>query len=402
MLYQYVACNEVGEIVKGKLSAATEEAVNDMLSYAGYRLINLKLYIPFLSMERLSAQFFRVKTTEIILFYRQLALLLESGINIVTALELLQGQVSNRTLKRVLDEVISDLRGGSQLSAAMSKHPEVFSALCCRTLSIGEQTGGLETMLRQIADYMEKEVNAKKGIKSALMYPIIASVVTVVVVGVLVGFVLPAFSKLYGELGAELPAITRMMMDMSNMFRDNILSIFLSIMIIGAAAFIYTKTSDGKYNFDKLMLRLPLLGRVKHLNELARCCRSISLLFTAGLPLTEIMPLVIQGSTNGVMSRALYDVQQDMLKGEGLSQPMAKNALFLPMMVQMVKVGEETGSLDTSLQAVAQNYEAEAGDRTKSLIGLIQPVMTLIIAGVVGLIAISMISAMYSMYGQAF
>ena len=150
------------------------------------------------------------------------------------------------------------------------------------------------------------------------------------------------------------------------------------------------------------MLRLPLLGRVKLLNELSRCCRSISLLFKAGLPLTEIMPLVIHGSSNRVISRALYDVQQDMLKGEGLSQPMAKNPLFLPMMVQMVKVGEETGNLDASLMAVAQNYETEAEDKTKSMIAMIQPVMTIIIAGIVGLIALSMVSAMYSIYGQNF
>ena len=150
------------------------------------------------------------------------------------------------------------------------------------------------------------------------------------------------------------------------------------------------------------MLRVPQLGRVKHLNELARCSRSISLLYTAGLPLTEIMPLVIQGCSNRVMAQALHAVQTDMLKGEGLAKPMQKNKIFLPMMVQMVKVGEETGNLDSSLQAVANNYEAEAQDKTKSLIAMIQPMMTIVIAGIVGVIALSMVSAMYSMYGQAF
>jgi type IV pilus assembly protein PilC len=402
MFYQYIACSESGEVVQGKLSAASEEAVNDILSYAGYRLINLKPYVPFLSLGRLSAQFFRVKTTEVILFYRQLALLLEYGISIVTALELLRDQASNRILKRVMGEVIADLRSGNQLSSAMSKHPEVFSALCCRTLSIGEQTGGLETMLRQIADYMEKEIVASKGIKSALTYPIIAGIMTVVVVGVLVGFVLPAFSSLYDDLGVELPAITRMVMDISTMLRNNMLYIMLALIMAGGLALVYSRTSEGRYNLDKLLLRLPLLGRVRHLNELARCCRSVALLFTAGLPLTEIISLVIQGSNNKVMVRALEGVQQDMLKGEGLSQPMAKNAVFLPMMVQMVKVGEETGNLDASLVAVASNYETEAEDKTKSLISLIPPVMTIIIAGVIGLIAISMVSAMYSIYGETF
>jgi type IV pilus assembly protein PilC len=402
MLYQYIACTEYGEIVKGRLTAASEDAVNDMMSYAGYRLINLKPFIPFMSMERFKGRLFPVKPMEIVLFYRQLALLLESGINIVTSIELLQEQVTNHSLKKAMQEILADLRGGDQLSVAMSRHPDIFNALSCRTLSIGEQTGGLETMLRQIADYMEKELVASKSVRSALMYPVFALVVTVVVVGILVGFVLPAFSNLYGSLGAELPTMTKVMMDFSNVVRSNGLIILLAFLIIGSGAFAYMKTPEGSVYMDKLILRTPLLGRVKQLNELARCCRSISILYTAGLPLTEIMPLVIQGTNSRVMSRALSDVHQDMLKGEGLSTPMSRSPIFLPMVVRMVKVGEETGNLDATLISIAQNYEAEADDRTKSLIGLIQPVMTLIIAGVVGLIALSMVSAMYSIYGQAF
>ncbi len=402
MIYQYIACSETGEIVKGKLSAVKEESVSEMLGYAGYRLINLRPYVPFLSTGKLTAQLFPVKPNEVIMLFRQMALLLESGVNIATALELLQDQISNRTLKKVVAEVTADIRAGNQLSVAMSRHPEVFSTLSCRTLSIGEQTGGLETMLRQVADYNEKEIVTKKGIKGAMMYPIIAMVVTVIVVGILMFFVLPAFAGLYGDLGAELPAITRMMLDLSALLKTYFMQIILVILGVVGFGMVYFKTSEGKFNLDKLMLKIPQLGRVKHLNELARCSRSISLLYTAGLPLTEIMPLVIQGCGNRVMAKALNDVHVDMLRGEGLSRPMSKSPLFLPMMVQMVKVGEETGSLDASLQAVAQNYESEAQEKTKNLIGMIQPVMTIIIAGIVGVIALSMVSAMYSMYGQAF
>jgi type IV pilus assembly protein PilC len=402
MLYQYVACSESGEIVKGKLSAIGEEVISEMLGYAGYRVINLRPYTPFLSLGNLTAGLFRVKPNDITMLFRQLALLIESGVNIVTAMELLKDQISNRTLKKVVSEVISDIRAGNQLSVAMNRHPEVFSPLACRTLSIGEQTGGLETMLRQVAEYMEKEAVTKKGIKGALMYPAIALSVTVVVVGLLMFFVLPAFAGFYADLGAKLPAITRMMLSLSSILKHYYMIMFLSIVIIIGAVLIYFRTSEGKYNLDKIMLRIPILGKVRHLNELARCARSISLLYTAGLPLTEIMPLVIQGCTNRVMAKAIYDVHVEMLKGEGLAKPMSKNPLFLPMMVQMVKVGEETGSLDASLQAVANNYETDAQDKTKSLIAMIQPTMTIFIAGIVGLIALSMVSAMYSMYGQTF
>jgi type IV pilus assembly protein PilC len=402
MIYQYVACGESGDIVKGKITASSEDVIADMMSYAGYRLINLRPYMPFLSLGNLTSQLFPIKPGEVVLLYRQMALLLESGINIVTALELLEEQLANRSLKRAVVEMVADLRGGNQLSAAMSRHPEIFSTMACRTIGIGEQTGGLETMLKQIADYTEKEIVTKKGIKGALMYPMIAGGVAVAVVALLMFFVLPAFSTLYSDLGAKMPAITTLMMNTSTFLRLHVVPIFLGVLIAAGVTLIYIKTPDGKYRMDVLMLRLPQLGRIKHLNELSRCCRSISLLFNAGLPLTEIMPLVIQGANNRVMAQALYDVQADMLKGEGLAKPMAKNKIFLPMMVQMVKVGEESGSLDSSLLAVAQNYETEGQDKTKALIAMIQPVMTIAIAGVVGLIAVSMVSAMYSIYGQAF
>jgi type IV pilus assembly protein PilC len=402
VIYQYIACSEAGEIVKGKLTASSEDVITEMLGYAGYRLINLRPYVPFLSAGKLFSQLFPVKPNDVILLFRQLGLLLESGINIVTALDLLREQVSNRSLKKVVEEIIADLRGGNQLSAAMGRHPDIFNPMACRTLAIGEQTGGMETMLKQVADYMEKEIVTRRGIKGALMYPIIAAVVTVIVVGILMFFVLPAFAGLYGSLGAQLPTMTRMMIGLSTLLRAHALHIMLGLLVVLGLGLIYFKTPDGKYRLDLLTLRIPQLGRVKHLNELARCCRSISLLYSAGLPLTEIMPLVIQGATNRVMGQSLYNVQMDMLKGEGLSRPMSHDPMFLPMMVQMVKVGEETGNLDSSLLAVAQNYESEAEEKTKSLIGMIQPIMTIVIAGIVGVIALSMVSAMYSIYGQAF
>jgi len=372
------------------------------LSYAGYQAINLKQFVPFFSLDRLLESLSRVKPAEIILFYRNLALLLESGVDIVTSLELLRDQASNRALKRVLGEVISDLRGGNQFSSALGKHPGVFSPIYCQLLGVGEQSGGLETVLRQIADYMEKEAVATKDIKNALMYPIITSVVTIVVIGILVTFVLPGFASLYSSLGVDLPLPVKILTTMASKAQSQGIYLLLAVFVVVGSALIYIKTPGGRYKWDKLLLNLPVVGRVNHLGELARCCRSISLLFRAGLPLTEVMSMVIQGSGNRAMAKALIDVQQGMVKGEGLSRPMAKNKLFLPMMVQMVRVGEETGNLDTTLLAVARSYENEVEDRTRSLIALIQPVMTLIIGLVIGLIALSLTSAMYSIYGQEF
>ena len=402
LVFQYIAYNSSGEIVKGRLSASSEEAVSELLDHAGYRVINIKQLAPFLRFGKLQARLFRVKPAEMILFYRQLALLIESGLDIVTSLELLRSQASNRTLNGILGEVIGDLRNGSQLSGALSKHPKVFPQICCQSLHVGEETGNLEVMLRHIADYIEKGVITAKNLKSALMMPVITAFVAIGVIGVLVTIVLPAFSNLYSSLGAELPLMTRMLIGISSWLQSNGPFLMTVILVAAGLAFAYMRTKDGKYRWHKLLLRLPFLGRINHLNELARCCRSLSLLYRAGLPLTEIMPLVVQSTNNRVVAGALINVQQDMLKGEGLSYPMAKNSLFLPIMVQMVRVGEETGNLDATLLSVAQNYETEAEDKTRSLVGLVQPAMTLIIGGVVGLVALSLISAMYSIYGQMF
>lgn len=351
-------------------------------------------------MDKFRAQLSPPKPTEVILLYRQLALLLESGLDIVSALELLVGQVSNRTLRDVLSEVISEVRGGSQLSSALNHHPGVFPEICCRTLKVGEQTGSLETMLRQLADYMEKEGAAAKGVKNALMYPAITMVVALLVVGVLVNFVLPAFGELYDSLGAEMPSTTKMLLDSADMFEAYGIYFMAGLGAAGALIYMYIRTEKGRYRWDGISLRIPVTGRITLLKELARACRSIALLYSAGLPMTDIMEMVTESADNKVMTAAFSDVRDDILRGEGISRPMSQNSVFLPMMVQMMRVGEESGTLDVTLMAVAQSYETEVADKTKALIGMIQPAMTIFMGLMVGMIALSMVSAMYSIYGQ--
>jgi type IV pilus assembly protein PilC len=371
-----------------------------LLSYAGYQLINLREIATFPSLDKIMQRLSPIKPSDLVLLFRQLALLIESGLNVVTSLELLEGQCTNRYFKRALSEIVAEVRAGSQLSLALSKHPELFSTIQCQSLKVGEQTGGLEVVLRQMADHMEKQTNSKKGIKNAMTYPVIALVVAVAVVGILVVFVLPSFAKLYTYLGAEIPMLTKLMLRAGEILKEDGLYFLIGIGLIGVVGFFYLRTTTGRYKWDKLSLKFPVVGRINHLNELSRIARSVSVLFKAGLPLTEILPLIIQSTGNKVIAEALLRIRDDMLGGEGLSRPMAKHPVFMPMMVQMVRVGEETGNMDATLLSVAQNYEAEAEDRTKALITMIQPVMTIVIGLVVGLVALSLFSAMYGMYGQ--
>jgi type IV pilus assembly protein PilC len=401
MNFEYIAFTKENKIAKGSLIAADEAAAVQALAQQGYRALSLKSSDSIsLSTDKLFPSLFKVKVDIIVLFSRQLALLLESGTNMITALELLQSQMDNKRFKNVLKEVASDLRGGDRLSTALGKHQDVFPDIYLRSLGVAEQSGNLETVLRQMAEYLEKEAETRKKIKGALMYPAFMCIFAVVVIAALVLFIVPAFSNLYDSLGAELPAPTRLLMTSADWIGSHVIILVTGAVIIVALTFFYIKTPSGKFQWNKMLLSMPMLGRVSLLNELARACRTISLLFKAGLPLPEITALVVDSTGNRVIAQAFSDVRGEMIKGEGLSKPMMKNPLFLPMMVQMVRVGEETGSLDSTLGAVADSYEVEAADKTKSLIGLIQPTIMLFIGAVVGFIAISMMSTMFSMYGQ--
>jgi len=400
MDYQYVAYTEDKRVVRGRLAAASEEAAINLLNYGGYQVVSLKLVTPLFSSEKLLARLSRVKSKEIILFSRQLALLLESGTDIVGALELLQSQITNRALKKTIGDVASDIRGGSSLSTAMGKHPRTFPEVYHRTIAAGEQAGNLEVVLRQMADHLERGALTEKKIKNALAYPIMLAVVAVIVVIVLVAYVLPKFNDLYTAFDAKLPLPTRMVISLSKWFTHYGLYVILGMLVLAGLAYAYTRSPAGKYQWHRLLLTMPIVGRINVLTELSRCCRIMALLFRVGLPLPEIMALAIRGTSNTVMAEALTGVQQDLIQGEGLSKPMAKRSLFLPLMVQMVGVGEETGNLDNTLNTVAQTYEVEADDRTSSAVGFIQPALVIAIAVVVGFVAISMLLAIYSIYGQ--
>ena len=399
MEFSYVAYSKDRKLVRGRLSATNEEAAAKLLTYGGYQVLRVKPYIAFVNLGRLSVLFARVSPREVIMFSRQLALLLESGTDIVASLELLQAQVTNRTLQKAIGNIVSDIRGGSSLSVAMRKHPRIFSQIYTQAIAAGERSGNLEIVLRQMADYTERVVVTEKKIKGALTYPAVVVVVAIIVIAVMVIYVLPTFVELYSAFGAEQPLPVRIFIGVTTWFTDYGLYLIGGIVASFALVYFYTRTPGGKYRWDKISFRLPTLGRILLLSELARACRTISLLFRVGLPLPEVLAMAIQGTNNKAMAESLTGVQHELIRGEGLSKPMDKRPLFLPLMVQMTGVGEETGNLDNTLATVADSYEMEADDRTNSAVGLIQPVITVVIGIVIAFIAISMVSAIYSMYG---
>ena len=400
MIYKYVAYNQQKQLVNGKVDAPNETVAQDMLSMTGFKTVSLKLAKPLLNIDMEKVRGTTVKNKEIIMFSKQLALMIESGFDIAASLDLLESQIANRSLKKIVGEITSDIRNGMKPSQAFAKHPVAFSSLYCRTIAVAEETGNLEKALRQMAEHIEKNANAAKKVKGALMYPAMVMIMMVAVIGVMVGFVVPSFKGLYAEMGANIPLPARILLSSTNFLRATGLYLIGGVILLAIVAFALTRSDEGKYQRDKLMLRIPLIGQIIILSELSRVAATISTLFRAGVPLPEVMTLASQSCENRVIGRALTDVRQEMLQGQGLARPMSQRSIFPALMVQMASVGESTGNLDNTMDTVAVSYGIEADDRTSTMTGLITPITGIVMGGLVAFLAVALVSTMYGMMGQ--
>ncbi len=399
MQYQYVAYNQQKQLVKGKVDAPSEAVALDLLNFGGLKILSMKETKPLIDMEKIRAATYKVNTRDVITFSRQLALMIESGFDITSSLDLLQGQMASKALKKAVTEITKDIRNGMKPSQAFARHPLAFSDLYCRTLAVAEETGNMERALRQMADHIEKNANTSKRVRGALMYPGFMMLMAVGVIIIMVGFVVPQFSKMYAQLNVKLPLATRILLSSTDFLRQWGPWILLVLLAAVVAAVLMTRSEDGKYQRDKLMLKIPLLGRIIILTELGRVAATISTLFRAGVPLPEILTLASNSCTNRVIARSLTDVRQEMLQGQGLSRPLSLRPLFPPLIVQMAAVGESTGNLDSTMDTVAQSYDMEAQERTSAMTGLITPAATIFIGGLVAFVAIALVSTMYGMMG---
>jgi type IV pilus assembly protein PilC len=400
MQYKYVAYNQQKQLVNGKVDAPNETVAQDLLNYSGLKTVSLKEAKPLLDMEKIRAAGYKISNKEVIMFSKQLALMIESGFDIAASLDLLESQISNRAMKKIVVEITQDIRNGMKPSQAFARHPMAFSALYCRTIAVAEETGNLEKALRQMAEHIEKNANAAKKVKGALMYPAMVFLLMIAVVAVMVLFVVPSFKTLYESLGTEIPIAARILLASTNFLRSTGLYILAGVVVLLIVAFILTRSEEGKYQRDKLMLRIPLIGRIIILSELSRVAATISTLFRAGVPLPEVMTLASQSCENRVIGRALTEVRQEMLQGQGLARPMSQRPIFPALLVQMASVGESTGNLDTTMDTVAVSYGMEAEDATATMTSLITPITGIIMGGLVAFLAVALVSTMYGMMGS--
>ena len=398
--YRYEAITSRGKLVKGTIKATGEIEAERLLVEQGYHPLSVEVVPSMFSLEEAFPTLYKVKPRDVIVFSRQLATLLRSGISLLPALEILQGQVvTSRAFNKILGTVVEELRAGGSFSQVIAKHPKAFSEIYCRTIAVGEQTGSLEMVLKQMADYLEKQVAMAKKIGGALTYPAMVLGVGGVVVVVLMVVVMPQLIGMFTAMSVELPLPTRILIGATNILTSYPLYFLVAGSVLAAVVLWLVKQPTGRRLLDRVMLSAPLIGTPTLMGELGRFSRTMSVLVSAGLNLQEITVLITQSSNNRYIRGALSQLNERLLLGEGLSGPMSRIGIFPPLLVQMVAVGEESNTLDFTMGVVADFYETTAEEKMTAMVGMIGPLSTIGVSLLVGLIAISVLMPMYTLIG---
>jgi type IV pilus assembly protein PilC len=395
--YRYVAYDRAGRRLSRAVAAQSDEQVKRMLWDQGLHIVYIRTRTQVPTIEDLFPSFVRVRRSEVILFTRQLATFVRVGMPIVEGLGVLREQAGSNLMKRALAEMIMDLGTGASLSAAMARFPRIFSPLYVDMIRSAEISGNLDDVLRQLATYMARDEGAKRKVRSAMIYPAIVIGLALVVISVLIGFVLPAFANLFGEFRASMPLPTRILLAIGTFCREHAIVLFVGLAAVVGGSGIFATTQSGRDFFDAVVLRLPMLGVIVRYAVIERYMRTLSTLARAGVPITKMLDTAITAVGNAEYRIGLASVREDMLSGEGFAGPLERTGLFPRLVIQMVRVGEETGSLDANLEQAAEHYAEEVDYRLKRMIAVIEPALVIAVGVMVGFIAVSVIAPMYAL-----
>ncbi len=400
MAIRYVAYNESGEKVSGLLATDSESAAEKILWKSNLTIISLQNIRPRPSRYELFPSLFKVKTKDLVSFVRELAFLLESGITLLPALKLLLARTANARLRDTINKIIQDLESGNTFSSCLAKHPGVFPPIFSKLVMVGEETGGLAAMLHKIESYLDRQEKLSTKVKRALTYPSMVFVAGIIGVVLLLVLALPKLSILFDELGAGMPASARILIATNGWMQNNGLYLLIAISAVILGGWRYFSTAEGRKRWDYLALRLPAVGKVLLSGNRASFTSAMSVLLSAGLPFVATINIVRTISTNRAFRDATTIVQSDVLMGLSLSEALAKHHVFSHIMIQMVSVAEHSGRLPTSMERQSQLFEEETDKAIASMTALIEPVAILIVGLLVGFVAVTMFSSIYSLVGQ--
>ncbi|MFB6467978.1 type II secretion system F family protein [Cytobacillus sp. Hz8] len=341
-----------------------------------------------------------VKLEHMVIYLRQFSTLLKAGVSIVDSTSILAEQTDSKGLKKVLLDIVQDLKEGKPLSEAAAKHRKIFSPMFINMIRAGEAGGNMDETLDRLAIHYEKQHNTRSKIKSALAYPIAVAVFAVAVVIFLLVSVVPTFVDMFADFGGELPAITQFVLDASKFMQKFWWLIVLLIVAFIVFIIALRNNKNTKYYLDYFMLRIPIFGKMMQKAVLARMTRTLSSLFTSSVPILQAMTIVEDVVENEVIARVIRESHDALEKGQSMTIPMKKHWAFPPLVTQMILIGEETGSLDAMLGKVADFYEQEVENSTDRLKSLIEPLMIIVLAGLVGTIVTSIVVPMFDIFNQ--
>lgn len=396
--FKYKAMNKKGERLEGTYNAISRDEVIEMISSNNYYPLMVEEIREGTKIElRL---FERVTTKDIAIFCRQFYTMLDAGVSINSAVHILAEQLTNRKLKDALGDIEDQVRKGQTLSESMRKHNKIFPDLLISMIETGEVSGNLDSVLLRMSTHYEKENKINNKVKSAMIYPAVLSVVAIVVVTILLTFVMPTFIDMFTESGVELPLSTKILLGMSGGLQKHGLLILLAVVTIVILFRYYLKTDSGKLFSSRVKLKIPVIKNLNQKIIVSRFTRTLSTLLSSGVTLVQALEVVSDVVGNKVAEEALSRIREAVIKGEGLSTPISEDKLFPSMLASMVKIGEESGSLDEILNKTADFYDEELEVTVQTTTALLEPLLIVIMGVVMGFIIVSIMLPMFNMYSS--
>jgi type IV pilus assembly protein PilC len=395
--YAFRAVDATGAKVKGQVDAASPAAVVELLRTRG--LIALEVNLKGKSMQLSLDRFARIKLDEIAMMSRQLATMISSGLSLLRALMVLEVQTENPRLKAAVVAVRQDIESGKSLSAALERHPKIFSPLYVSMVRAGETGGFLEDVLVRVSDHLDAQARLRRQVRSAMVYPAVVITVAFGVMAAMLMFIVPVFASVFKQFNATMPSLTQFTMSLSDALRNEWYLIILGVGGIVMAFRRWKSSRSGRPVWDRVKLKAPLkIGSIVHKVALARWSRTLSSLVTAGVPMLEAIDVTGSTSGNAMVERAMAGVRTSVQGGGTIGAALGRESIFPPLITNMVSVGEETGALETTLAKVADFYEEQVEAAVKALTSILEPAMILVVGGIVGFMVISMYLPLFHVY----
>ena len=397
-LYTYKVKNSAGKVLAGETKIKSEAELRSILEGKGLTPLEIKERNALTDVSQIGIFKQKVKIKDLAVFCRQFAIVLEAGVPMATAMEVLRDQTTNKTLKYALDDLYSDIQKGVQLSTSMKKHLGEFPEMLVNMVESGEISGQLEKVFSRMADNFEKEFKQNQKIKGAMTYPVIVMCVAIGVIFIMMAKVVPSFADILKGFNVELPIFTKVLIDISNFFKSFWWLMLGVIIMLAATGRAYSKSYNGKLFFGRLAITLPVLKGATRNIITARLTRTLGTLMSSGVLLIQAMEVVQKILGNAVIAEKIDGVITEVKKGKGLTQPLNAVKYFPPMVISMVKIGEESGDLDYALEKSADFYDQEVEVSMQRLTSLIEPIVIILMALVVAFIILSILYPMMSIY----